>query len=139
MKWIPTNQKIQEIVIVNIPFAASPSFLDCFPVCLIFLVIFSKIIFFLFFQESENFKKSEKMQSQLREQQEILETVRHLHYKICLAKGPLSSMSKIHSFTQTWNPPCSSEGTPPFLGTSSFWSKFKKLPPLSESHLNWCM
>ena len=32
----------------------------------------------------------------------------------------------IHSFFQGWNPP------------SSFWSKFKMLPPLSESHPNWC-
>ena len=28
---------------------------------------------------------------------------------------------------------------PPFWVPPSFWSKFKKLPPLSESHPNWCM
>ena len=28
---------------------------------------------------------------------------------------------------------------PPFLVTPLFWSKFKKLPPLSESHPNCCM
>ena len=37
-----------------------------------------------------------------------------------------------HSFLQDWNFPFT-EGTP------SFWSKFKKLPLLSESHPNWCM
>ena len=28
---------------------------------------------------------------------------------------------------------------PPILGIPFFWSKFKKLPPLSESNPNWCM
>ena len=37
-----------------------------------------------------------------------------------------------HSFLQGWNPSFSG-------GTPSFWSKFKKLPPLSESHPNWYM
>ena len=40
-------------------------------------------------------------------------------------------------FSTGLEPPFS-EGSP-FLGTPSFWSKFKKLPPLSESHPNWCM
>ena len=34
----------------------------------------------------------------------------------------------MHSFLQGWNPPLF-WGNPPFLGTSSFWSKFKKLTP----------
>ena len=39
------------------------------------------------------------------------------------------------------NPPFLMEPPPPppFLGTPSFWSKFKKLTPLSESHPNWYM
>ena len=44
-----------------------------------------------------------------------------------------------HSFLQGWYP-LFSDGTPsPFWVLSSFWCKFKKLPPLSESHPNWYM
>ena len=47
----------------------------------------------------------------------------------------------IYSFLQGWNPhpPPFSERMPPFWVSPSFWSKFKNLPPLSESHPNWCI
>ena len=47
------------------------------------------------------------MQTQLREEQEILQTISHLHFKIYLAKSPLGNMSQIHSFQQGWNHPTS--------------------------------
>ena len=49
-----------------------------------------------------------------------------------------------HSFLQGWKLPFS-EGAPTpspppsFCVPRSFWSKFKKLHLLSESHPNWCM
>ena len=39
------------------------------------------------------------------------------------------------SFLQGWHAPFWGN-LPPFLGTPSFWNKFKKLPPLSDSHPN---
>ena len=55
-----------------------------------------------------------------------------LHWLVYTPSFPIGLVkTKLHSFLQGWNPP--------FLGTRSFWSKFKKLPPLSQSHPNWCM
>ena len=55
-----------------------------------------------------------------------------LHWLVYTPSFPIGLVkTKLHSFLQGWNPP--------FLGTPSFWSKFKKLPPLSQSHPNWCM
>ena len=49
-----------------------------------------------------------------------------------------------HSFLQGWKLPFSEGAPTPSLPPSfcvprSFWSKFKKLHLLSESHPNWCM